>query len=105
MATQELDVAHLHPAPAPDGAHHTRHRIGMTTAVERGAGVIDIDAIERGGEAVGVALPADLTVGNDVEPRALLVADGEDSGVVLVWQLVAALPLIDCSAGTCGTYG
>ena len=55
----------------------------MTTAVERGAGVVDVDALKRGGEAVGVALAAYLAVGNDVEPGALLVADGEDGGVVL----------------------
>ena len=38
---------------------------------------------ERGGEAVGVALAPHLAVGDDVEPGALLVADGEQRGVVL----------------------
>src|SRR6185295_16586854 len=40
-------------------------------------------AIERGGESVGVALAAHLASGDDVEPSALLVADGEHGSVVL----------------------
>ena len=39
--------------------------------------------MQRRGEAVGVALAADLAVGDDVQPGALLVADGEQRRVVL----------------------
>ena len=46
-------------------------------------GIVDVDAVERGGEAVGIAFAPLLAVGDDVEPGALLVADGEDGGVVL----------------------
>ena len=42
-----------------------------------------VDALERGGEAVGVALAPDLAVGDDVDAGALHVADGEQGGVVL----------------------
>ena len=40
-------------------------------------------AVERGGEAVGIALAPLLAIGDDVEAGALLVADGQQRGVVL----------------------
>ena len=55
----------------------------MTGTVERRAGIVDVDAFERGGEAVGVAFAPLLAVGDDVEAGALLVADGDERGVVL----------------------
>ena len=55
----------------------------MAGAVERGAGIVDVDAVERGGEAVGIALAAHLAVGDDVEADLLLVADRQQRGVVL----------------------
>ena len=45
--------------------------------------VVVVDAVERGGEAVGVALAAHLAVGDDVDAGALHVADREERGVVL----------------------
>ena len=45
--------------------------------------LVVVDAVERGGEAVGVALAAHLAVGDDVDAGLLHVADGEDRGVVL----------------------
>src|SRR6185436_13061775 len=56
---------------------------GMARAVERGAGIVDIDAFERGGEAVGVALAPDLAVGDDVDARFLLGADREPGCILL----------------------
>ena len=55
----------------------------MAGAVERRAGIVDVDAFERGGEAVGIAFAPHLAVGDDVEAGALLVADGEQRGVIL----------------------
>jgi hypothetical protein len=55
----------------------------MAAAVERRARVVDVDAVERRGEAIGVALPAHLAVGDDVEPGALLVGDRQPRRVVL----------------------
>ena len=83
VGAQELDVATSTGMLAADLADHARHRIGMAAAVERGAGIVDVDAVERGGEAVGVAFAADLAVGDDVEPGPLLVANGEQRRVVL----------------------
>ena len=70
VPAQELQVADLDRVAAPDRAHDARHRIGMTAAIERRAGIVEIDAVERGGEAVGVALAPDLAVGDDVEAGA-----------------------------------
>ena len=55
----------------------------MAGAVERRAGIVDVDAFERGGEAVGVAFAPHLAVGDDVESGALLVVDREQRRVVL----------------------
>jgi hypothetical protein len=68
---------------AADFAGDARHRIGMSGAVERRAGIVDIDAFKRSGETVRIAFTAQFAVGNDVEPGALLIADGEQGGVVL----------------------
>src|SRR5207244_13601313 len=54
-----------------------------TVAVELGSRFVDVDALERSGEAVRVALAADLAVGGDVDAGLLLRADREQRGVVL----------------------
>ena len=55
----------------------------MAGAVERGAGIVDVDALERGREAVGIAFAPHLAVGDDVEAGALLRADRQEGRVVL----------------------
>ena len=47
------------------------------------AGMLVVDALQRRGEMVGVALAPHLAVGDDVDAGALHVADGEQGGVVL----------------------
>ena len=47
------------------------------------AGVVDVDAFERGREAVGIALAPHLAVGDDVDAGALHVADRDQGRVVL----------------------
>jgi hypothetical protein len=69
VGPQKLDVTDLHRMLASDLADDPRHRIRMAGTVEGGAGVVDVDALERGGEAVRVALAAHLAVGDNVEPR------------------------------------
>jgi hypothetical protein len=83
LARRNLHVVDLDRMPAPHLAGDARHRIGMAGAVERGAGIVDVDAFERGREAVGIALAPHLAVGDDVEAGALLIADGEQRRVVL----------------------
>ena len=68
---------------AADRADDARHRVRVAGAVERRARVVEVDAVERGGEAVRVALAPDLAVGDDVEPGVLLGADREQGRVVL----------------------
>jgi hypothetical protein len=83
VLAKELHVAHLHRMAALDRSHHARHRVGMAAAVQCGARIVDIYAIERRGEAIRVALAPHLAVGDDVEACPLLVADGDDRSVVL----------------------
>ena len=45
--------------------------------------IIDVDALKRGREAVGVTFAALLAVGDDIEAGALLVTDGEKRSIVL----------------------
>jgi hypothetical protein len=45
--------------------------------------VVDVDALEGGGEAVAVGLAQHLAVGDDVEAGLLLGPDSQDPGVVL----------------------
>ncbi len=77
------DVADLHGMASADSADHARHRIRVSAAIERCAGVIDIDTLQGGRKAVRVALAAHLAIGNDVQTCALLIANREDRGVVL----------------------
>ena len=55
----------------------------MPGAVERAARIVDIDALERGGKTVRVALAANFAIRDDVEPGLLLSADREHGGIVL----------------------
>jgi hypothetical protein len=57
--------------------------IFMTASIERGSRMFDVDPGEYRGEAIRVALPADLAVGDDVESHAHLVGYSHRSGVVL----------------------
>jgi hypothetical protein len=47
------------------------------------AWVLDVDDLERGGEAVGIAFAPHLAVGDDVDAGPLHVADRDDGRVVL----------------------
>ena len=83
MPLEETQIVDLDRMLAADLADDARHGIRMARAVERAAGIVDVDAFERGGEAIGVALAAGLAVGDDVEPGLLLGADREQRRVVL----------------------
>ena len=80
---EELCVADLHRMAPGDRADDARDRVRVPAAVERGPRVVDVDAVERGREAVRVALAAHLAVGDDVQARALLVEDRQPRRVVL----------------------
>src|SRR5258706_902270 len=69
--------------PAPDFPGDARQRDRMPRAVETLARVVDVDTLQRGGEAVGIALAADFAVGDDIDARLLLRADRQQRGVIL----------------------
>jgi len=83
VSAQELQVIHLDRVAPPDRADHPGHRVRVTAAVERRSRVVDVHPVERGREPVGVALPTDLAVGDDVQAGILLGADREHGGVGL----------------------
>ncbi len=83
MRAQEPHVVDAHRVPPDDRPDDPGHRVRVAAAVERGAGIVDVDAIERGSERVGVALAPDLAVSDDVQPGILLRPDGEQGRVPL----------------------
>ena len=83
VAAQEFHVGDLDRRAAPDPADDARHRHGAARPVGDERRLVVVDAVERGGEAVGVAFPAHLAVGDDVDAGALHVADRQQRGVVL----------------------
>ena len=83
VGAQEPHVVHFNGMLPPHLAGDARHRIGMAGAVKRGAGIVDVDTLQCGREAVGIALAPHLSVGDDVEAGALLVMDRKQRGVIL----------------------
>jgi len=77
---QILDLYRVLPANLSDDA---RHRIGVSRAVERVPGLSMSTPSSAGGETVGVALAPDLAIGDDIQARVLLGADGEQRRVFL----------------------
>src|SRR4051794_12856354 len=80
---QELDVAHLDGTRTADRADDARHRVLVSGAVERDAGRVEVDAVERRREAVRVALAPHLAVRDDVDAGALHVLHGKPRRIVL----------------------
>ena len=83
VAAEELHVPKLHRVRAKDPADHPRHRGLVAGAIADHAGVVDVHAVERGGEPVRIALAPDLAVAHDVDAGSLHVADGDHGGIVL----------------------
>ena len=93
VGAQEGHVLHLDRVAPPDRPGHPRHRVRVAAAVQRGARIVDVDAIQRGSEPVGIALPADLAVGHDVQAGQFLGPDGEQGRVPLrLVQIVGRHP-------------
>src|SRR5207253_3916999 len=80
---QELDVAHLDRPGAPDRPDDAGHRVLVAGAVERDAGVVEVETVERRREPVRVALAPHLAVADHIDAGSLEVADREQCGVVL----------------------
>ena len=80
---QELDVAHFDGVASTDRSNHPRHDIGSAAAARSVAGIVQVDAVQGGGEAIAVALAPNLAIGQDVDAGPLHVADGDQRRVVL----------------------
>ncbi len=83
VGAQKLDVADFDWMLATDFASDARDNRDFAGAAHDARGMIEVDAFERGSEAVGVTLAPDLAVGNYVEAGAFLIANSEDRRVVL----------------------
>ncbi len=83
IGPQEPDILDAHRVAPPDRAHDARHVDRLAAAVLGLAGIVQVDAVQRGGEVVGVALAANLAVRHDVQAGALLVLDGDARGIIL----------------------
>jgi hypothetical protein len=68
---------------APDRSHDAGNGLRAAGAAEGGARVVDVDTVERGREAVGIALAPTLAVRDDIEPGVFLRPDRESRGIVL----------------------
>ena len=68
---------------AADRADDARDRVLVAGAVERDPGLVQVDALERGREAVRVGLAPHLAVGDHVDSGPLHVLDREPGRVVL----------------------
>ena len=55
----------------------------MAAPIERCTGVLDVHALERGGESIRITFASNLAVGNDVQSGALLIADRADRRIIL----------------------
>ncbi len=64
-------------------ADHPWHRQLLAVAADRPAGLVEVDAFECGCKAVGVALAADLAVGDNVDAGPLHRSNRQLGGIIL----------------------
>jgi hypothetical protein len=83
VGAQHLEIAQLNGLSAADRPDDARHGNWPAIPVDHNARFFDVDAVERGGKAIGIAFAALLAVADDIEAGALLIADGEDRRVIL----------------------
>ena len=83
LRQQELGVALLHRAAPSDRADDARHRGRAAAAAPDMAGALGVDAVERQGKAVRIALAADLAIADDVDAGVFHLAYRNDRRVIL----------------------
>ena len=83
LARRNSTISDLYRMAAADPPYDARHNRKTAGTIGRLSRVIEIDAVERGGKAIGVALPTLLTVADNIDPGAFLIANGEKGGIVL----------------------
>src|SRR5215212_6112006 len=83
VAAQEFHITDLDRVAAADLSDDPRQD-ALAAVLQRDPDrVVDVDPLQRGGKAVGVALAPDLAVADDVDPSTLHVADCNEGSVVL----------------------
>lgn len=80
---EKFHIAHLYRVFAANRADDTWYRIWMSGPIERFARIVDVDSLKRRCKAVRIALAPHFAVGDDVQPRFLLLANDEASRIVL----------------------
>ena len=83
IGSEELKVSYLYGMLATNPPNDARHRVGMTAAVKRRAGILQVRTVQCRGKPVRVAFAPDLAIRDDVESRAFLIADGQNGRVIL----------------------
>jgi len=80
---QELHIAHRDRTQPPNAPDDPRHERRLAGAADDGARIIEVDTFERGRKPVEVALAPHLAVRHDIDAGALLIANGNQCGIVL----------------------
>src|SRR5207302_10055322 len=83
QVAQETGVAHVHGTLAHDGADHAGDPRRLPRAAQGHPRPVEVQAAQRRGELVEVALASLLAVAHDVAAGPLHVAHGQPDGVVL----------------------
>lgn len=78
MGAQERHVAHLHRRGASYGSENAGHQGWLARAPGHGGGVVQVGSVQDIGKAVEIALSAHLAVGDDIDPDALLIMQGNE---------------------------
>ncbi len=68
---------------AADLGHNARNKVQLARPRHHLCGIIQIDSFQRGGKPVRITFAADFPVGDDVQAGAFLLANRQDSGIVL----------------------
>ena len=83
VSSQELHIPHVDRAQPPNAPDDPRHERRLAGAADHGTRIIEVDAVERGRKPVEVALAPHLAVRHDIDAGALLIANGNQRGIVL----------------------
>ena len=84
LRAKEGHVAHLDRSRPPQFSDDAGHDLHPSGRARRHLGrIVAIHPFKRGRKSIGVAFPPNFTVGDDIDSRALLIADRENCCVVL----------------------
>ena len=89
MRTEKHNVILADGLRASDRADDPGDGVGMSAAVEGGAGIVEVQSLEGCCEVVGIALPPHLAVCDDVKSCIFLGLDRNHRGILLsLWKMI-----------------